>query len=72
MVWSLFTGLLMSSIIVENIAITPLSVAFGELDISPLTVILLISISVFVFLGVAISSLKLFQGAADAIDDIDD
>ena len=36
-------------------------VAFGELDISPLTVIILISLTVFIFVTVAVSSLKLFK-----------
>ncbi len=38
-----------------------MAIAFGELDISPLTVAGLIAIMVFVFVGVGISSLALFQ-----------
>ena len=42
---------------------TFLSIKFGELQLSSLTVYLLIGTSVFVFLAVGISSFKLIQSA---------
>ena len=39
------------------------SVAFGEMELSPLTIIILIGLTVFTFLAVGISSLKLVQSA---------
>ncbi len=41
------------------------AVAFGEMDLSPLTVTGLVLITIFVFACVAISSLKLVSGVID-------
>ena len=46
-----------------------LSIQFGELELSNITVILLLSISLFIFLAVAISSFKLIQSAFLPEDD---
>ncbi len=37
------------------------SVAFGELEISEITVFILVSLTVFIFVTVAVSSLSLFK-----------
>ena len=38
-----------------------IAVSFGELDISPLTLGLLIAVTLFIFVAVGLSSLKLIQ-----------
>ena len=47
------------------------SIAFGELDISNKMAIFLLTISVFVFLAVGISSFKLIQSAFDSDEEAD-
>jgi len=37
------------------------AVSFGELDISPTTIVLLIGLSTFIFIAVGLSSFKLVQ-----------
>ena len=46
--------------------------SFGELEISNLTALTLLGLTLFIFLAVGISSLKLFEGAQDAFDEEDD
>ena len=41
------------------------TIAFGELEISSLTVAGLAAIAIFVFIGVGISSMSLFQGVVE-------
>ena len=38
-----------------------LAVSFGELDISPVTIAILVGISIFIFLAVGLSSVQLVQ-----------
>ncbi len=45
------------------------SIPFGELEISNITAIILLTISVFTFLAVGISSFKLIQSAFTSEDE---
>ncbi len=45
-----------------------LSIKFGELELSNTTVFILLGLSIFSFLAVAISSLKLIQSVFDSGD----
>ncbi len=46
-----------------------MSISFGELELSNTTVFILIGLSIFSFLAVGISSLKLIQTALSSEDD---
>tara|TARA_Y100001968_G_scaffold296287_1_gene304374 strand:+ start:347 stop:487 length:141 start_codon:yes stop_codon:yes gene_type:complete len=41
------------------------AIAFGEMDLSPLTIVFLGGLTLFVFSGVAISTLSLFRTGKD-------
>ena len=45
-----------------------LAVAFGEMEISPLTIGLLIALSVFMFSAVGITTLRMFRFGPDEED----
>ncbi len=47
------------------------TIPFGELELSNTTVIILISISVFIFLSVGLSSFKLIQTALSSSEEED-
>ena len=46
------------------------AIAFGEMDLSPITVAGLIGIAVFLFLAVGISTLSLFRGVSESDESI--